>query len=238
MAYRCRRPYWTPDEDRLLAERWHAGDTAAAAAAHLPGRTPLAVRVRAFTVGLKWNKDKIDAALARVSAWTDLETAWLAGFLDGEGCFTFFANGGRRPRPAITVTNTHRPALDRVAGMFGTGVWVQRNQKTGHRWATAYQTQVHQTDVLTLATRRLLPYLVIKGPAAALTLEYLDKRDALTPAERATFVERSRALNRRGPRPERCAVDGGAHAPPDPHAMAAHLMPPEATDANPDPPPR
>lgn len=56
---------------------------------------------------------------------TDAEVAWLAGLLEGEGCFWVMNKGGRTPGatprryPRITMVMTDRDTVTTAAAMFG-----------------------------------------------------------------------------------------------------------------------
>lgn len=51
--------------------------------------------------------------------FSDIEIAWMAGLLEGEGCFT--AEGGQRARfryPRITLGMTDRDVVERASVLF------------------------------------------------------------------------------------------------------------------------
>jgi len=71
---------------------------------------------------------------------TDLQLAWLAGLLEGEGSFftTTSRTGGHVYRyPQIRVNMTDRDVIERVAALFGTGVYTSRpygvSRKTSYK---------------------------------------------------------------------------------------------------------
>lgn len=53
---------------------------------------------------------------------------WLAGLLEGEGCFNYRAD---RNQARISVEMTDRDVIERVATLFGTGVSVRAPRPTG-----------------------------------------------------------------------------------------------------------
>jgi hypothetical protein len=55
------------------------------------------------------------------------ELYWAAGFLEGEGCFTFTGPG--RKTPQLTASQVERHPLDRLDRLFGGRIYVQRNSK-------------------------------------------------------------------------------------------------------------
>lgn len=57
---------------------------------------------------------------------SEVEVAWLAGLLEGEGSFLTLTDrqGGREYRyPKVTVNMTDRDVIERVASLFGTSVY-------------------------------------------------------------------------------------------------------------------
>lgn len=82
---------------------------------------------------------------------------YLAGFLDGEGCFTYY-NG-----PVIECGNTYLPVLEQMQQLFGGSVSLQRDDagyKALHRW------RITGAKAAAVA-RQLLPYLKEKREQAA-----------------------------------------------------------------------
>lgn len=203
MAYQEKGSPWSESEDRVLADGWRAGKTAEELEIELLGRSAKAISSRAWRHRLRWNLGHIEAALAGVAGWSETDAAWLAGFVDGEGCLSVCppTRGRPRPKPSLAVTNTDRPVLDRVARMFKVNIRARNTARLKPTWAATYDVVVQQSDVLTAACRRLLPYLTVKRPAAELVLEYLTRAESLTLAQRLEYVVRSRELNRRGPPP-------------------------------------
>lgn len=132
------------------------------------------------------------------------DAAWVAGFFDGEGSISV---GFRKPKKnrsgwfalQVSITNTHRGALERVKAEFG-GCLTTRPPYPGRR-------QIHQWRITDRAAERFLrgivEYLVIKRPQAELALEFrgLGQRKAfeLVPMEhyrRADEISAAiRALN-------------------------------------------
>lgn len=74
----------------------------------------------------------------------DLDIAWLAGLLEGEGSFMMARNnvGGRTYRyPKITVNMTDKDVIASAAKMFGTSVYVmpQYNPNLKPQWRATVQ---------------------------------------------------------------------------------------------------
>jgi hypothetical protein len=114
---------------------------------------------------------------------SDVNYAWAAGFIDGEGCFSY----GTSPR--LTVENTHLPSLLWLRRLFGVGTITKR--KNLRRGRQSYSWDV-SGDKCLWAITRLLPYLREKKPQAELLFEIRAKR----PAERAELKQKLKDLKR------------------------------------------
>ena len=120
---------------------------------------------------------------------SDVDTAWLAGIVDGEGCFSvkrpIRRKSGKRVGSVtsyqlwMVICNTSKPMVDRVAQVFAAlGVHHQpvRRVWKGKR-ATRWQYWIHvarKRDMLRL-TRALLPYLTAKKAEAEVVDWYLSR---------------------------------------------------------------
>lgn len=107
---------------------------------------------------------------------SEMERAWLAGVIDGEGAILLAKALGlayRRGffyRPEIEITNSNRPILVRIAEVIGEGT-VHRNKKgdAGHKTRWAY---IASAGVLRSILPQILPYLIVKREVAKQMLEY------------------------------------------------------------------
>lgn len=52
-----------------------------------------------------------------------LDIAWLAGILEGEGCFKIQSSGGYKGSIAIALQMTDKDIVDRVANLLNSPVW-------------------------------------------------------------------------------------------------------------------
>lgn len=90
---------------------------------------------------------------------SDLDVAWLAGLLEGEGTFLMYRNhvGGRVYRyPKVAVNMTDEDIIERVAALFGTKVYVMPQYVEGRK----QQWRAHATGSNAAAwMRRLYPLL-------------------------------------------------------------------------------
>ncbi len=100
---------------------------------------------------------------------SEVEKSWLAGFLDGEGCFALRKNGTNHYQVNIFLSNTARIALDRVQYWYAGSIYEYKNvpkgQKRQYRWECP-------TDSHVVFLEDVIPYLFLKKPQALLVLEF------------------------------------------------------------------
>jgi hypothetical protein len=60
-------------------------------------------------------KSRLDKLAQQIN---EEQAAWLAGFLEGEGCFSFQNNG---KNPTISASSTDRDVIEKVASMADAG---------------------------------------------------------------------------------------------------------------------
>lgn len=124
------------------------------------------------------------------------DLAWMAGFVDGEGCLTISRQIRKdRPSPSyrasITITNTKKSALDIFETYYGGNVYDVMENRTDKRkvkWANAYCwycTVGRAKEFL----EDILPYLRIKNDQARIILEFINTKNG--------FLRKKR-LNKRG----------------------------------------
>lgn len=85
----------------------------------------------------------------------DLDAAWAAGFIDGEGCLSL------QRQPRIDVSQRRPTALYKLKALFGGGI---RHDGSVHRWYT--------TGSLIPCLKRIVPFLVEKSTQGKLLLNY------------------------------------------------------------------
>lgn len=111
------------------------------------------------------------------------EAAWMAGFVDGEGCLTICKQVRKnRPSPShrafVTVTNTNMKSMDIFVENYGgqlRAVRENRKDKMGVNWADAYAWYCPVSSCRKFLTD-IIPYLRIKGPQADLLIRFMDTR--------------------------------------------------------------
>lgn len=155
---------------------------------------------------------------------TDL--AWMAGFVDGEGCITISKQVRRnRPSPAyravITITNTNRQVLVPFLEAWGGAIYSvheKRRDKRKVKWADAWCWHCPASRSPRML-RRLLPYLRLKREQALVVIDFCENKartcvprhangrwggsEHLVPAElarRAAWHKQIQLLNTKGQR--------------------------------------
>lgn len=63
------------------------------------------------------------------------DLAYIAGYLDGEGCFWVSKTG----KPGISCTNTHKPTIEWLQKILGGSVHKQKGRKNNHRTTYTWQ---------------------------------------------------------------------------------------------------
>jgi len=108
------------------------------------------------------------------------DKAWMAGFIDGEGCLTIsrqIRKGRPSPayRPYVTVANTNRSALEFFQSIYGGNIYhvhERRKDKQGKNWADAFDWYCPQPMIVKMLLD-LMPYLRLKKRQAELIIEFI-----------------------------------------------------------------
>lgn len=102
----------------------------------------------------------------------DVEAAWAAGIIDGEGCIHL----RRRSEAAgyfalvLKVTMGHRPTIDRLHSLFDLGTIQENRSNKGHNPAWSWVCTTRQVGAVLDIVQ---PYLVTKADEAVIAREYL-----------------------------------------------------------------
>lgn len=143
--------------------------------------------------------------------------AWLAGFIDGEGCFHIARMTAHRKTdgqayfnysPMLVISNTDRQPLDEIVATLALGrVQAQRTNGQHVKWKGSFQLHARgpQAQAIALLT---LPYLRIKRPQAQALIDFpvlarnpnqWNPIPPETQAERERLYATIRTLNAKGP---------------------------------------
>src|SRR5258708_5116461 len=113
---------------------------------------------------------------------SDITTkAWMAGFVDGEGCLTVSKQIRKnRPtpqwRPFITIANTNKESLGIFLKRYGGTLRFnkeKRESKSGVKWSDSWTWYCKQTSIK-LFCEELLPFLIVKKKQANILLIFID----------------------------------------------------------------
>lgn len=89
--------------------------------------------------------------------YTKEETAWLAGILEGEGCFLLDYSGGDRRRVVVALKMTDKDIVERVQRLFG-GRAMRKIQPPNDHHKSLYLVRV-QGKKAQEVMRRIYPHM-------------------------------------------------------------------------------
>lgn len=135
---------------------------------------------------------------------TDAESAYLAGFFDGEGCVTLDEDKRGYFKFALILDNTHLTPLMLLREVFGGTIRTKVPDNPNHN--VFYKWRIHDRKARR-ALGFMFPFLRIKRPHAELAFEYAETlcrrggTDRLSEQQRVLrrhLVTQSKLLNARG----------------------------------------
>lgn len=189
-----RRAWTSEDLDEL--RRMHPDHSNQEIALKL-GRTIEAISLKAMALRLTRTREQISInrstinvqGLALAEKLTDVDAAYLAGIIDGEGCITVAFTRGYCMNWSITIYNNSRVLMDWIAVRLNCPIHEKR--KVG-RQLPGFFIRINGNQKVRDLLKKILPHLVIKRDQAVLALE---PHYALTGDERVAVVARIRELN-------------------------------------------
>ena len=132
--------------------------------------------------------------------------AYIAGFIDGEGCVSAYVYGDRLDGRAhfftrITVSNTNKDVLDFCREVLGCGkVTLVKRARVGNE-KDGYVLRICKRSEVKMALSILKPYLVVKRDVADLVLKLIESKPYAKnyfTAQDLALVEEIRTLNKKG----------------------------------------
>lgn len=139
------------------------------------------------------------------STLSETDYAYLAGLIDGDGCFSYgTANGGLYVH--LRIVNTYLPVMEHLVRLYG-GYLSKQSGTAGWKVAHHYTLSASKLRIL---LPKILPHLIIKRDAALVVQEFLaipvwntitDRSDSVRTARKALQVElidQLRCLNKKG----------------------------------------
>lgn len=139
---------------------------------------------------------------SRANPLTQVQAAYLAGLIDGEGSIMLYRRGdGSAMR--LAITNTYRPVLEWCQATCGVGNIVDVKATHDAAKHKAQRIWLVNSQAAASVLEQIEPYLIIKKEQAQLAIEFQQKLKV--PKEKADkewqeqWRQRLRAMNARGP---------------------------------------
>lgn len=102
------------------------------------------------------------------------DRAYIAGFIDGEGCISISDREGRYFQPRVTITNTDREILEWILSLYpGQNIAEKRRDNSKHKLAYAAVWSGAQAAVL---LEDVISFLRMKREQAYLVLELIESQ--------------------------------------------------------------
>lgn len=123
-----------------------------------------------------------------------LSKQYIAGFIDGEGCFNIALNprGNRVPFPRLLIVNTDLNILLQIQDQYGGDITSRKNGKLN--WKIFRQWRGSGKTFKKIVPE-ILPYLIIKKRQAEICMRMIDEKDL---NERLKMKEEIMLLNKKG----------------------------------------
>jgi hypothetical protein len=139
----------------------------------------------------------------------DVDLAWLAGIIDGEGCFSIYSvtrKDANTPSPSanLTITNSNHLLLARCKEILDelNIKYLYNDPKNGHqRGRRVMRIRVKNFSSMRILIELLLPFLVGKADQAKVMLEFVSlagQRGGLSLQGRTELMNRIKGLNQHG----------------------------------------
>lgn len=153
-----------------------------------------------------------EAASKSIPSWTDAETGYIAGIIDGEGCIGIYRSSShdRTFFLLIIIANTNIALLEWMKKKFGCGYLApQSKSKTHPKDKQSYSLEVSRMKAYEILLR-IFPHLIVKKPQAHLGIEFKKWQNARKPSGEYrpyseqdnktgdSFVAESHVLNKKG----------------------------------------
>ena len=111
---------------------------------------------------------------------SELNKAWLAGFVDGEGNIGFSRVGNGKSESVyygsrMVVSNTRIESLKLIQSWYGGSVSLHKKQVNNHK--AQYRWVISNKKLIKKVLLDILPYLILKNPQALVMLQYIDENN-------------------------------------------------------------
>lgn len=140
---------------------------------------------------------KVDDVLNNLS---DIDKAYLAGFIDGEGCICFLKQTRKnreRYTPCITIVNTNKEIIEWINGKIPYFNLHVSTRPKNHK--DMYIIETRKQMPIKYILQMMIPYLKVKKEQAELMLEYINNRlSGVYVSRNRKIYHQLKELNRRG----------------------------------------
>ncbi|MBA7496092.1 hypothetical protein ES702_06690 [subsurface metagenome] len=160
-----------------------------------------------------------------------LTLEYIAGFVDGEGCFTICTRGEDKYSPLFELGNTNLHILQEIQKYFSFNLKIQTLKRKNPKWKTFYILRSNTIDAVKSIAHLLEPHLRIKKEQAQIIMQYpraqliniggRTQQDFSTRAYVLQLRKRIMALNKRGPSTQ--GADEDLQPEPDPQLNLLEL---------------
>jgi len=115
---------------------------------------------------------------------TELELAWLAGFIDGEGCLDFqkgYQKALKRDtyQPRVRINNTDIPTLNKVDDLLRrmmAGHYIYWRHPENKKWKSSWDVEIVGFKKVQRFLIQINPYLYTKKEKAEMLLDFTNSR--------------------------------------------------------------
>ena len=88
---------------------------------------------------------------------SDLERAWVAGIMDGDGCITLSLGANKYRRPLVVVDNTDREILAELQRLYGGALVAKRLTREHHRQCWSWR--IYGSTKIIAFLAEIVPYM-------------------------------------------------------------------------------
>ena len=134
--------------------------------------------------------------------------AYIAGIVDGEGCFCMTERSDQnRVTAQITIVNTYKELLDLISSFFAAyniRCWISNMTITNAEWAQSFVLTIRHKESLLKLCSLIKPYLVVKANQCSLMMAYLNiyfyagRGSRMYDEEQKALMQANKTLNQKG----------------------------------------
>jgi len=143
--------------------------------------------------------------LEKIKGMTDLEAAYLAGIIDGEGTLILAhrrrneLRGWESIEPHISISNTDVGLMKYLSQLLGIPFYAIK-EKRSRRWKQSFAISISAFAEIEALLSRVLPFLIIKRRRAEIMLQLVRRRLSRLPYtdDDRKLLKEFRRINRRG----------------------------------------